>query len=380
MERTWPAGIGQVDLVVSPPALIDDQFYADLAAFDRFDDVTQFDAYRPVPEDWVVMISDVVGSTAAIRAGRYKQVNMMGAATITAVLTACATTELPFVFGGDGGTLVLPGGLAPAARDALLDLQATSIGLYGLELRVGAVPVAEIRRRGRDVTVRKFRLSPGNHLAMLAGGGVELADDLLKASGPDDGWLLTSNGERGPPDLEGLSCRWQPLASRDGCMMTLMICGPRGGHGGGPGDDPAGEGALLTAIAHILGHGLGGVLTAIAHILGHGLDASAPANDRSMHFRWPPAGAALEARSIAKDGPVWKKHLWVSRQPAWSRPGANVSIARPAPTTPPTTAPNCAPIPISANTTACSDPCSTSPPSRPPRSRPTSSMNTRPGA
>lgn len=222
-----------------------DRFYEELPAFDSFDGATEFEAYTPVPDDWVVLISDVVGSTVAIREGRYKDVNMVGAATITAVLNACDTT---------------------------------------------AVPVAELRRRGVDVTVRKFLLSPGNHLAMLAGGGAELADDLIKdASGQ---WLLKAEGDRTPPDLEGLSCRWQPLSSRDGTMMTLMIKGRD--------SDPAAEAALLRR-----------VLTNIARILGHDLTASAPANEGSMKFSWPPAGADREARSLARGGPVLKKKAWV---------------------------------------------------------------------
>ena len=163
-------------------------FYEDLAVFDSFDGVTEFNAYTPVPDDWVVLISDVVGSTIAIREGRYKDVNMVGTATITAVLDSCDKAAVPFVFGGDGGTLVVPGSIVATARDAMLDLQASSVKLYGLELRVGAVPVAELRKRGTNVTVRKFLLSPGNHLAMLAGGGADLADALIKNASGD--WLL----------------------------------------------------------------------------------------------------------------------------------------------------------------------------------------------
>ncbi|MBT5434569.1 MAG: DUF3095 domain-containing protein [Alphaproteobacteria bacterium] len=273
-------------------AASDDGFYEALPSFDSFDDVTRFEAYTPVPDDWVVLLSDVVGSTKAIRAGRYKDVNMVGAATITSVLNTCGTTEIPFVFGGDGATMVLPASLLPAAKEALLDLQSASVALYGLELRVGAVPVCVIRHDGHDVAIRKYRLSPGNHLAMLAGGGAERAEDLIKSGKPGDGWLFEASAERGPPDLEGLSCRWQPLTARDGCMLTLMIQGM--------GSDAPAQGAVL-----------GSVLANIARILGHSLDSSAPANQVSMRFKWPPAGLMREARALARGGALWKKVLWV---------------------------------------------------------------------
>jgi hypothetical protein len=254
-----------------------DRFYNDLAPFQRFDEFTAFEAYAPVPEDWVVMIADVEGSTRAIEAGNYKAVNMVGAASITAVLNTRGEIDIPFVFGGDGGTLVVPGALNVAAGEALLRLQAASQDLFRLSLRVGAVPVADLRAQGHDVRVRKFELSPRNYLAMFAGGGIERADALLKDDAP--GVRLSHGdgddpGAPDPPDLEGLSCRWEPLTPKNGKMMTLMV----------QGRDPGTEGRLL-----------GTVLAAIGDILGDPLSAHAPASPQSMRFRWPPRGLRLEA-------------------------------------------------------------------------------------
>ena len=262
------------------PQASDDRFYRDLAPFRRFDEFTAFEAYTPVPADWVVMIADVEGSTRAIEAGNYKAVNMVGAASITAVLNTRGDIELPFVFGGDGGTLVVPGVMREAAARALLRLRAASQDLFGLSLRVGAVPVADLRAQGHDVRVRKFELSPRNYLAMFAGGGIERADAMLKDGAP--GVLLSDgdDGALGEPDLDGLSCRWEPLTPKNGKMLTLMVRG-RGG-------DAVGEGRLL-----------GDVLKAIGEILGDPLPEHAPASPQSMRFRWPPRGLKLEAR-VAK--------------------------------------------------------------------------------
>ena len=257
-----------------------DQFYNALAPIHDFADFVELDAYEPVPDDWIVMISDVQGSTRAIEEGRYKHVNMVGAASITAVLNTCGKIEVPFVFGGDGGTLVVPGALRKAAGDALIGLKAISQATFGLSLRVGAVPVADLRAQGADVRVRKYELSPGNYLAMFAGGGIELSDSLLKSTAPDNRYLLQADSDLGKPDLQGLSCRWEPLTPRSGRMMTLMVQGTK--------SDPAAEGALLS-----------GVVQKISDILGHRLQESAPASDHSMKYRWPPRGLRLEARASA---------------------------------------------------------------------------------
>ncbi len=257
-----------------------DLFYNQLAPFYDFAEFVEFDAYRPVPDDWIVMIADVRGSTRAIEEGRYKDVNMVGAASITAVLNTCGDIEVPFVFGGDGGTVVVPGSLRKAAGDALIGLQAISLATFGLSLRVGAIPVADLRAKGTEVRVRKYELSTGNYLAMFAGGGVELSDNLLKGAPPGSPYRLAAQSEVGEPDLQGLSCRWEPLIPRSGRMMTLMVRGTM--------SDPASQSGVL-----------GDIVRTLSDILGHRLQDSAPASVHSMKFRWPPRGLGLEARATA---------------------------------------------------------------------------------
>jgi hypothetical protein len=265
-----------------------DRFYNELAPFHDFAAFVEFDAYAPVPDDWVVMISDVQGSTRAIEEGRYKDVNMVGAASITAVLNICGDIAVPFVFGGDGGTLVVPGALRDAACTALVGLRAVSQATFGLALRVGAIPVADLRSLGADVRVRKYELMADNYLAMFAGSGAELADSLLKSAAPGSPYLLQAEPQTGEPDLRGLSCRWEPLVPKSGRMMTIMVQGIT--------RDAAGEADLLTD-----------VVLRISEILGHRLQESAPANDHAMTFKWPPRGLMLEARAtVGRSGLPWR--------------------------------------------------------------------------
>jgi hypothetical protein len=73
-----------------------------LPAFRDFAEFSDLASYTALPDDWTVLASDLVGSTAAIAAGRYKHVNMAGAAMIMAVLNAAGEIDSPYVFGGDG--------------------------------------------------------------------------------------------------------------------------------------------------------------------------------------------------------------------------------------------------------------------------------------
>ena len=117
-------------------------------------------------------------------------------------------------------------------------------------------------------------------MAMFAGGGVEFSDSLLKSSPRGSPYLLEAQSEVGEPNLHGLSCRWEPLIPRSGCMMTIMVQGTK--------SYPADESGLLSD-----------VVQKISVLLGHRLQESAPASVHSMKFRWPPRGLGLEARATA---------------------------------------------------------------------------------
>lgn len=78
-------------------------FYSDLPSLENFLDISDLENFTVVPPDWHIIVTDIAGSTKAIELGRYKEVNLIGAASIVAILNLSKNIELPFVFGGDGG-------------------------------------------------------------------------------------------------------------------------------------------------------------------------------------------------------------------------------------------------------------------------------------
>lgn len=94
-------------------------FYTDIPIFSDFAKIVDDSVYRPMPDDWYIGLTDVVGSTIAIEQGQYKAVNMAGAAAISAVINAFGHQDFPFVFGGDGVSFAVPGEHRDMAADAL---------------------------------------------------------------------------------------------------------------------------------------------------------------------------------------------------------------------------------------------------------------------
>ena len=117
----------------------DRDFYSALPIFESFAEVVRAESFAPVPDDWVVGFSDVTGSTAAIAAGRYKAVNMIGAGAIAAVVNAIGRKPFPFVFGGDGASLAVSSADAGAAAVALAAMASALVATLAGDVERGAL-------------------------------------------------------------------------------------------------------------------------------------------------------------------------------------------------------------------------------------------------
>ena len=111
----------------------DFEFYDALPKGDAFVAFASPDVYTPLPDDWLVGTSDIVGSTREIANGRYKTVNMVGAAVISAQVNAAGGRPLPYVFGGDGAAFACPASHADTAAQALAAVQVWARELFGIE-------------------------------------------------------------------------------------------------------------------------------------------------------------------------------------------------------------------------------------------------------
>ncbi|MGD9862233.1 MAG: DUF3095 domain-containing protein [Pseudodonghicola sp.] len=264
-------------------AATDSGFYGRIAPQTDFAALAVGDGFTPLPDDWLLGCADIVDSTAEIACGRYKTVNMIGAAVIAAMSNALGGRAFPFVFGGDGASFAVAASDAELARTVLASLRRWAEEEFDIALRAALVPVAEIRAGGRDLRVARFAPSCGVDYAMFAGGGLAWAEARMKAG--DFAVAAAAPGSR--PDLTGLSCRWSNLRARNGLILSLVVQPVAGA-------DPAGfrdVAAQVIEIAATLSDG------------GH------PVPVRGPGVRWPPAGLALEAHASHGAGSLLRRKL-----------------------------------------------------------------------
>ncbi|HIB42532.1 MAG TPA: DUF3095 domain-containing protein [Nitrospina sp.] len=200
-------------------------FYSDLPIFRDFRGVADGNNYHDVPDDWLVVVSDIKGSTKAIESGRYKEVNILGASSIIAVLNYVQNVEIPFVFGGDGASFVIPEFCREPLEKALDGTRRLAISSFDMDLRIGIVPVKIIVAGGFRVRIAKMQVSPWGTLAMFSGGGLAYAEKLIKNPETSATYEIQPGSDhKEDQDLfAGLECRWEPIYSKKGETVCLMV-------------------------------------------------------------------------------------------------------------------------------------------------------------
>ena len=267
--------------VDAPPA-DSDGFFAGLPLLGSAADTFDGSRYRAAPDDWELVVTDIVGSTAAVAAGRHKTVNFVAAMAIAALKNLCAPVPIPFLFGGDGSVVMVPAGLAAASRQALARVRGFALREFGIQLRVGQVPVALLRRHGSDVMVGRFEPSPGNSFGVFQGGGIAMLEAAVRGKGlaslAESSIVPESLDDGEPVNLAGLSCRWDALRSGRGRMVSLIIQGA---------SDPGRVHADVMGLAR------------------QGGDPR-PVRADNLSTSWPPKGFMMEARAARGAGALWK--------------------------------------------------------------------------
>lgn len=272
-EATAPTNDAlDADIPATVSTIVPKLDYASIPSFDKFTDLTNDDHYLRLPRDWQVLVADIEGSTKLIEAGRYRDVNTIGVSCIAAVRNALKALpkgptesakfneDFPYVFGGDGASIVVAPHQFDAACDALRAVQTLSDTNYGMHLRIGSIPIAMLEDEGKVVVeVARYEIADGMCTACFRGGGLALADTWIKAGqgrieqlpeveeqeddesgeeeeedhsdgeeedisdGEEEEEEPVKKGGQPQANLDGLSCRWNKIPSKNGCVLSVLV-------------------------------------------------------------------------------------------------------------------------------------------------------------
>lgn len=199
-------------------------FYQRIKSLNQFSDFFLQKNQQEIPEDWWVVVTDVVSSTKAIEEGRYKDVNIAGGLAVMAISNTFKNMDFPFIFGGDGATCLIPSVVYDDVCDVIYDTKLKVQQFFDMDLRVGVVSVKELYEKGHQLFISKVRISSYYEQAILAGSGLDYAEELIKQKIEDNPYLITKKGQNKlEADFTGFTCRWQDIPSRNGETLASIV-------------------------------------------------------------------------------------------------------------------------------------------------------------
>jgi hypothetical protein len=178
--------------------------------------------FADVPADWHVVITDVKKSTQALSNGMHHLVNLVATGSIIAALNIArrADTRVPFFFGGDGATLIVPDTLVVPILLALNQHRENTQRNFGLDLRVGSVPVAAIYATGHTLSIAKAQMTDAFTIPVMLGHGIQHAEAVIKG----EGYMPELPQETGAAlNLDGMECRWDSIRPPEDSQAVLCL-------------------------------------------------------------------------------------------------------------------------------------------------------------
>ncbi|KSA13418.1 DUF3095 family protein [Maribacter dokdonensis] len=205
--------------------MADKQFYKNLRPFkgtliELLGDDTYF---VDVPKSWHVVVVDILKSTSAVNAGNHHQVNLTATGAIISVLNAIRkvkrSNEIPYFFGGDGATFIVPSSLLNKIIHVLDNYRIHIKRKIDLVLRVGEIPVSNLIESEVQLKIAKHRLTDKLSIPIVLGDGLKVAESMIKSSFKEE---ETTAFDETLLNLEGMECRWDQILPDQ--QQTKVVC------------------------------------------------------------------------------------------------------------------------------------------------------------
>jgi hypothetical protein len=205
-------------------------FFSDLSLHETSisDLVADKSRFSKVPEDWYVIAADIRNSTKAIKKGNHDQVNLIATGSVIAVLNLAYSKniKIPFFFGGDGATMLIPSELLEDSMAALNQHRINTMENFGFELKTGSLSIKEIYANGVALEISKVKISDILNIPIVLGEGLQFAEDLIKTNFND----LDSSSTKIPDllNLKGMECKWDkinpPETNQEVVSLIVIAC------------------------------------------------------------------------------------------------------------------------------------------------------------
>lgn len=189
-------------------------FYANLKIPNKalLDLLADESSFIDVPKTWHIVVVDIQNSTLAVSQGRHHEINLTSTGAIISVLNTIRREkkyiEIPYFFGGDGATFIIPGILLEKVISVLNNFSHHIKTNTGLILRVGQLSVSELITEKSHLRIAKHKLTDMLTIPIVLGNGLKLAEEIIKNNFVEKN-LVDFRSDL--LNLEGMECRWNQI-------------------------------------------------------------------------------------------------------------------------------------------------------------------------
>lgn len=179
--------------------------------------------FSDVPNTWHVVVVDIQNSTQAVNEGKHHQINLTATGAIISVLNAIRkekqNIQIPYFFGGDGATFIVPTILLNKITMVLENYSLHIKRNINLILRVGHISVRDLTAQKATLKIAKHQLTEQLTIPIVLGNGLKKAEEIIKNTFVENN---ATNFKKDLLNLEGMECRWKQINPTQ--TQSKVIC------------------------------------------------------------------------------------------------------------------------------------------------------------
>ena len=168
--------------------------------------------FSEIPNTWHVVVVDIKNSTKAVDEGKHHQINLTATGAIISVLNTIRkekkNIEIPYFFGGDGATFIIPTFLLKKITIVLENYSLHIKRNIDLTLRVGHIPVQDLINQKTILKIVKHQLTEQLAIPIVLGNGLKKAEEIIKSTFIE---IEDIDFKKDLLNLEGMECRWKEI-------------------------------------------------------------------------------------------------------------------------------------------------------------------------
>lgn len=186
--------------------------------------LSKTDLFQRIPDDWYIVITDIKSSTANVKKGLSQLVNLIATGSVIAVLNIAKkqTIDIPFFFGGDGATILVPPILLKETMEALILHKENIKKEFDIQLRVGNILLSDVYKNNLELKIIKTSINKLLTIPVVLGNGLQFAEKVIKSR---DNVFNNSITISTKVDLNGMECRWNNISPPENLkeVVSLLI-------------------------------------------------------------------------------------------------------------------------------------------------------------